>query len=155
MFFVTTRRRAALALAAGIAVGGVSWPAAAQAEPRPVVFDARNGEITIGEVVELTTGRSAEVVGSVGARSDRAPTQREAMALLNGEDAPGFTDVRRVSSPAPGLSLNDIGPGAAAKNGSRETYVFRLNFFNIIVITCTEYEGEDYTLTVCEVTTPF
>jgi hypothetical protein len=53
------------------------------------------------------------------------------------------------------LSLNDIGPGAAAKNGARETYVFTLNFLNIIVITCTEYEGEDYTLTVCEVTTAF
>jgi hypothetical protein len=77
------------------------------------------------------------------------------MALLNGGDAPGFTDVRRVSSPAPGLSLNDIGPGATAKNGATETYVLTLNFLNIIVITCTEFKGEDYTLTVCEATTPF
>lgn len=139
------------ALLCAMAVAAVAVPGVVQAAPS--TFDARKGEITIGEVIDiLRPGTGERPTRALGVRSELAMTDREARALLDGREVPGFTVLNRVSSPALDTTLNDLGPVVVAKEPQHYEFVFDLGNEGMMVYTnCDVFEQDDgSTLMVCD-----
>jgi len=109
---------------AGVALGTVAGPQAAQAAPGS--FDPRNGEVTVGEIVTLVEKDLGRQLGdpalALALQSERAPSERELDILLRGGEVPGFTVLGYVEAPRSDLSLRDLGLGTAAK-GAKTTVI--------------------------------
>lgn len=134
-------------VAAGVAMGAGTVAAEQGGDP----FDARHGEITMGEVLTLAGVAGREGADrAVGVLSERRPTGSEARVLLDGGRVPGFEVRNRLSPTSSSTTLNVLWAVERAPDGQM-TVVWSVGG-TTYTTHCEYYDNGDSELTVCETT---